>query len=276
VPVLLALASLLLDRLPDANGAPRPPLAREYRTVFFIVILANIIFFSVLGGALLTRYLLPLYPLVILLCVHTLRTRLRHWSWFAAFSGLAFITALFINPPYRFAPEDNLAYSDMIRMQQHAIAQIVARYPHETVLTAWPASDELTHPELGYVRQPVSVSAIDNFSFAQIRTAAQSHANYTVGLVFSTKYVPPRWSLRFGRRNQQMDARFFGFHRDLDPAIIARLLNGRVVWQEQHGGQWVAVLQFDRPQIAQLSRAARTSVTAAAGALCSAAGPPQL
>ena len=107
------------------------------------MIAANVVFLSFVGGALLTRYMLALYPLVILLCVSMFWTRLRRWVWFVGIAGVAFVAALFVNPPYRFAPEDNLAYSDMIRLQQDAVAQVVARYPGETVLTAWPASDEL-------------------------------------------------------------------------------------------------------------------------------------
>jgi hypothetical protein len=250
VPVLLALACLLLDPLPEMDSSP--PIPREHRTIFFVVILTNLAFYSVMGGALLTRYLLPLYPLVILLCVHTFRTRLRPWPWFVALTAIAFLTALFVNPPYRFAPEDNLSYSDAVRLQQAAIAQIVARYPHETVLTAWPASDELAKPELGYVTQPIGVAPIDDFSFGQIQRAAQSPQPYTVGLIFSTKYVAPKWTLNLGHINERMDTRFFGFHHDLDPATIARLLGGHVVWREQRRGQWAAVLQFDRPAEARL------------------------
>jgi hypothetical protein len=222
-----------------------------------VVILTNLAFYSVMGGALLTRYMLPLYPLVILLCVHTFRTRLRAWPWFVALTGIAFLAALFVNPPYRFAPEDNLSYSDAVRLQQAAIAQIVARYPRETVLTAWPASDELTKPELGYVTHSISVAPIDDFSFGQIQRAAQSPQPYTVGLIFSTKYVPPKWTLNLGRLNERMDTRFFGFHYDLDPATIARLLDGQVVWREQRGGQWAAILHFDRPAEARLQVEAR-------------------
>lgn len=254
VPVLLALACLLLDPVPEKDGSRRPSIPHEVRTIFLVVILTNLAFFSVLGGALLTRYLLPLYPLVILLCVHTFFVRIRRWPWFVAFSAVAFLAALFVNPPYRFAPEDNLSYSDMVRLQQDAIAQIVARYPHETVLTAWPASDELTKPELGYITHPVSVTAIDDFSFGQIQRAAQPGEHYTVGLIFSTKYEPPNWAWSLGRANERMDARYFGFHHDLDPAIIARLLGGHVVWREQRKGQWAAVLQFDRPEVARLQQ----------------------
>lgn len=247
VPVLLALATwLLLDRVPENNGSPRPGLSREHRNLLLIVIFANAIFFSVLGGALLTRYLLPLYPLIVLLCVLAFYARLRRWTRLVAFSVVAFLAALFINPPYRFAPEDNLAYRDMVRLQQDAIAQITDRYSGETVLTAWPASDELTKPELGYVSRPLRVTSIENFSLAQIWQVAHSQQPYSVGLIFSTKYDPPRWTLSLGRINRRLDARYFGFHRDLDPALIARLLGGRVVWSEQRHGQWAAVLRFDR------------------------------
>ena len=260
VPVLLALSCLLLDPLPE-----RGPISREHRTIFAVVILTNLAFFSVIGGALLTRYMLPLYPLVILLCVHTFRTRLKPWPWFVALTGGAFLTALFVNPPYRFAPEDNLSYSDAVRLQQVAIAQIIARYPNETVLTAWPASDALTKPDLGYVTRPINVTSIDDFSYGQIQRAAQSSQPYTVGLIFSTKYVPQKWTLNLGRINEKMDARFFGLHYDLDPATIAHLLDGHVVWREQRHGQWVAVLHFDLPAEARLQQGARLPAPAACG-----------
>jgi len=251
VPVLLALACLMLDPLSGSSNSPRPPFPREHRNAFLAIILANLAFLSVIGGALLTRYMLPLYPLVILFCVTAFHRRVRRWHWLVAFSAIAFIAALFINPPYRFAPEDNLAYSDFIYLQQNAIAQITARYPGETVLTAWPASDELTKPELGYVSHPVPVTSIDNFSYSQIQWAAQPGERYTVGLIFSSKYSPPH-GLLFGRFNQKMDSRYFGFHYDLPPALIARLLGGHVVWQEQRKGLWAAVIHFDRPEEARL------------------------
>jgi hypothetical protein len=248
VPVLLALACLLLPRM---DAARRPAFPWEMRAVFFVVIEADLLFFSVLGGALLTRYLLPLYPLVILGCVFAFYTRVEAWAALVGLSAAAFLAGLFINPPYRFAPEDNLAYGDVIRLQQSAIAQILARYPHATVLTAWPATDELSKPELGYVTQPVAVASIANFSFGQIEELARGADPYTVALVFSTKYDPPHLLLGLGRRNESLDRRFFDFHRDLDPETIARMLDGTVVWQQQRKGQWAAVLHFERSPVVE-------------------------
>ena len=252
VPVALMLACMLLDPLKEADGSPRPRIAIEDQAIFYVVIAANVLCFSVLGGALLTRYLLPLYPLIILLCVNTFRRRMRAWPALVAFSAIAFIAGLFVNPPYRFAPEDNLAYSTVIRLHQAAIAEIVAHYQHNTVLTAWPATDELSKPELGYVAQPIKVTAIDNFSYAQIQKAQQQPETYSVALLFSTKYDPPHLPLSLGQRNEQIDKRFFDFHTDLSPTTIARILQGDLVWREQHKGQWAAVLHFNRQEEAEL------------------------
>ena len=97
----------------------------------------------------------PALPLILLLCVSTWRRRVEQWPWIVALSTVAFLAGLFVDPPYRFTPEDNLTYRSLIIMQQQAIAQVIHRAPGGTVLTAWPATDELRRPELGYVRKPV-------------------------------------------------------------------------------------------------------------------------
>ncbi len=191
VPVLMAFAALLLDPRPDAEGHDRATLDPAARLRIFLLLLVNALLFSVLGGALLTRYLLPMYPLVLLLAVTIFYRRVPYWHGLALLSAAAFIVGLFINPPYGFSPEDNLAYAHVVRMHQAGIAQLTKLYPGATVLTAWPMTDELTKPELGYVKQPWDVCAIDDFSAAQIDRAAQEPQEYSAALVFSTKYDPP-------------------------------------------------------------------------------------
>jgi hypothetical protein len=239
--------------LPPIEGRQR--ISFSDQALFYVIILADLLFYSVLGGALLTRYLLPLYPLVLLLCTNTFYRRLRQWPALVALSAVGFLAGLFVNPPYRFAPEDNLAYRDVILLHQVAIRQIQQHYSGATVLTAWPATDELAKPELGYVTQPMQVAPIDNFSLPQIEAAAQSSVPYTVGLIFSTKYDPSHLFLSLGQRNEALDARYFDFHHDLPPEAIARLLGGRVAWRADRKGQWAAVLHFDRPQEARLDDA---------------------
>ncbi len=254
VPVLCGFAALFLDPLLERDGTRRPRLRNEVVQVFLVVLAANLVFFSVLGGALLTRYLLPLYPLVLILCVAAFYRHVRYWYALATLSAMAFIIGLFINPPYHFAPEDNLSYRDAIVLHQGAIRQIIARYPGSTVLTAWPGTDELTKPELGYVRRPVSVVEIDNFSPEEIQRAIDLSnglaAPFAVSFPFSTKYDPPRLPFSLGSRNEALDRRFFSFHHDLSPQEIADLLHGGVVWQAERKGQWAAVIHFDRSHLA--------------------------
>ena len=267
VPVLCALAAFILaPRLAsqmvsrvDPNEAPMAlgPLDTQVLRQLWIVLLSNLLFFSVMGGALLTRYLLPVYPIVLLLCVWTWYRRVRAWALLFVLSAFAFTCGIFLNPPYRFSPEDNLSYRDSIVLAQAAIHELSQRYPNATVLSAWPVSDDLTKPELGYVRKPWTVVNVNDFTLASIQRAGESNANFTAALVFSTKYEPMQLPFSLGETNRALDARFFNEHQDLDPDAIARLLGGKVVWQGQRNGQWAAVLYFDRPQLALLHSSIR-------------------
>jgi 4-amino-4-deoxy-L-arabinose transferase-like glycosyltransferase len=266
VPVVLMFACLLLppvEEHPAVAGQPSQPRARihwDHQAVFYVVIAVNLLLFSLLGGALLTRYLLPLYPLVLLLAVNTFRRRVKDWPALVALSAAAFAVGLFVNPPYRFAPEDNLEYVTVVRLHQAAIAEVESHFPGATVLTAWPVSDELRKPELGYVTQPVSVVEIDNFSAEKVAETAAAPPSYSAALAFSTKYDPPRLPFFLGRRSERWDERYFDFHRDLSPGAIARVLGGSVIWGAAHKGQWVAVLGFAQapgPREAKVSEPAR-------------------
>ncbi len=248
VPVALALGSLALPPL-----AGRARLSTALRNQIWVVLAANALLFSTLGGALLTRYLLPLYPLVLLLAVAAVYARFRRWLWFPAIGVAAFTAALLLPAPYRVAPEDTLAYRDAILLQQHAIAVVARDYPHGAVLSAWPVTDGLRKPELGYVTKPLQVVSIDNFSLPALQKLNGSPESYATAIVFSTKYEPPGL-LSLGRWSRQQDERYFDLHYDLGPGAVAALLGGTVVWREQRGGQWAAVLRFAHPQLAQSSR----------------------
>ncbi|HEX9119165.1 MAG TPA: glycosyltransferase family 39 protein [Terriglobales bacterium] len=236
----------------STSGVQTPAIARRVQAVFYVLILVHLVALSILGGAVLARYLLPVYPLVVILCVSTLRRRLPRWPGFVALICAGFLMALVTEPPYRFAPEDNLAWSDCVRLHQSADAFVAQHYPAGRVLTAWPASDELTRPWLGYVPKAVPVVRIEDFSAIQILGAADARSSYRAALVFSTKFEPrhllrlPGW--------ERLQEHFFGYHRDLPPELIARMLGARIVFNQRLGQQWVAVLEIESIENARLER----------------------
>lgn len=254
VPVLMTLAALMLAPRPDADNNERAAIPKPTLKRILLLLLANALFFSVLGGALLTRYLLPMYPLVLLIAVTAFYRRVPYWHGVAVFSAAAFVVGLFVNPPYGFAPEDNLAYEHVVRLHLGGIEQLQRRYPGATVLTAWPMSDELTRPELGYVKQPWDVVRIEDFTAGQIQIAAQEANTYSAALVFSTKYDPPSGFFTLGVRSRALDERFFGLHHDLQPETIAKILGGDMVWKQEDDGMWVALIRFNRQVEASVHR----------------------
>jgi hypothetical protein len=164
------------------------------------------------------------------------------------------VAGLFINPWYGFAPEDNLTYARMVRLHQAGIAQLDARYSGATVLTAWPMSDELTRPELGYLKQPFDVYALDDFTAAEIVRAAAEPEKYSAALVFSTKIDPPSPLLSLGAMSRAFDERYFGLHHDLPPESIASQLGGTLVWKQEDRGEWIALIRFNRQFEARVER----------------------
>ena len=252
VPTLLTLAAMMLNPRLGRDGQERPGISKAALWTIFFILLANAVLFSVLGGALLTRYLLPMYPLVLLVAVSTFSRRVPYWQSLAMLSAIAFIAGIFINPPYRFAPEDNLEYARVIRLHMAGIAQLEKHFPGSTVLTAWPVSDELTKPELGYVKTPYSVYRVEDFTEDRIDRAADDPGGYSSALVFSTKYDLSSILFTLGPRSEVLDQRYFGLHHDLLPEVIAVRLNGSLVWQHEDHNQWIALIRFNRQFEARL------------------------
>src|SRR6202035_4511847 len=97
VPVLCMLGAMLLLPLRERDGTMRPRISPANQAILYVVIAANLLFYSVLGGALLTRYILPLYPLVLLLCVSTFYRRVPYWWGLVVLSAVAFLIGSFVN-----------------------------------------------------------------------------------------------------------------------------------------------------------------------------------
>jgi 4-amino-4-deoxy-L-arabinose transferase-like glycosyltransferase len=250
VLTLLTLAAMLEPAL-SADGVARRRIQLPVQSIFGVVTLAYVLALSVLGGAVLTRYLLPVYPLIVLLCVSTLHRRLRWWPVAIPAVVAAFVAALIFNPPYRFAPEDNLTYRDYVVLHKQAAAYLAQHAHGARVLTAWPASDEISEPYLGYVKSALPVVHVDNFSGTQMELAAAAQGQYDWAYLFSTKYDPPRL-LFHSAFWERIHEKYFDYHTDLPPDVAARMIGGRVVYRAQSRCEWVALVQIERIENAKL------------------------
>ena len=252
---VLTAATLLAWQLPPLSdqGRQRPRIALDVQFSFLSVIVAYVLAMSVLGGAVLVRYLLPAIPLLMILSMSTLRRRVRAWPWAVAIVTLGLVLALIFNPPYGFSIEDNFAYRDYILLHRRAESWLEMRYPTARVLTAWPASDELTRPYLGYVTRPLHVLRIEDFTAQQLLAATEIPDGFDLALVFSTKYQSPyRWLERY-RIWQQWETQFFGYHRDVPPRVAAQILGGRLVYEDEKKGQWVGIIVLERIEQARVT-----------------------
>lgn len=262
---VLTIGMLLAMLLPPLNdgASERPRIAVPVQIILLAVVVAYVIAMALIGGAVLARYMQPAVPLVIIVAVSTLWRRVRYWPMAIAFVAAAFIAAWFWDPPYGFSPEDNLAYRDYIHLHENAERFLEARHPMARVLTAWPASDELTRPWLGYITRPMRVVRIEDFSLDEVVAAADFSSHFEAALVFSTKDEPEYSILDHWKKWQELKARYFGFHRDLPPAAVAHILGGQIVFSEERERQWVAVIEVERAEVARTPASGADSKIAA-------------
>jgi hypothetical protein len=228
----------------DETGE-RPRIAIPVQLMFALILLAHVVAYSLVGGALLTRYLLAAYPLVILIGMSTLYRRIARWEWPAALMVIFFGLGLFFDPPYRISPEDNLSYKDFIELHYRAAKFLEQHEQNNTILSAWPATDELTRAYLGYVRQPFQAVPVGNFDVEELFRARQMRSQYQVAYLFSTKYESEPWIK--SSLWEKLNRRFFGYHRDVSPELAAEFLRGKIVFLARSKGEWVAILEMEQP-----------------------------
>jgi hypothetical protein len=250
--VLTGLMGWAMTKAPQADvGVERPRIVWNQQAILYVVIAAYVIAMGVIGGAVLARYMLPVVPLVIIIAVSTIWRRCARWPALIAVVILAFVLGLFVNPVYTFPLEDNLAYADYIRLHQRAAAYLEQHPPRGPVFTAWPGSDELSQPFLGYIAKPLTVERGENFSAEELNTASAIARRCDTAFLFSTKYEPKRAFLTNWTWWQDAKRRFFGFHQDLSPEAAASLLGGRIVFRDSVTGQWVAVVYMEHEEVAR-------------------------
>ena len=156
-------------------------------------IAAHTLAVSVAGGAVLERYLLPALPLLytaFAAALSTLRPQPRHIALGVTCAGL--FAMLFVNPPWPFPLENNLAMVDLVEIQRNAAGFAEVRFSDHRVTTAWPMTDALRKPYLGYVEKPIkNLRAIEDFSLARLQSLDWQSGD--VLILYSRSWSPVPW-----------------------------------------------------------------------------------
>jgi hypothetical protein len=189
-------------------------------------------------GAPLHRYLLPIVPLFLLLAARAaFQLHFRGRNAVLALLPVAFVVCWFWNPPYMFAHEDNLSYADYVRLHKETAPLLEDLPPGTRILTAWPASDELSRPWLGYVRRSLATVEVAEFTRPELERVAPD--SFDIVFLFSRE-SNPQWFDRFPRL-ARLEAHFFGFQRQAPPEWIEQRFALRRVVHIEFRGQWVEI-----------------------------------
>jgi len=165
------------------------------------VAIANLALVSVLGGAELERYLLPVLP-IFYIAVAVGLTYLRKWTRVTAVAVLVvgLSVNVFWNPRYPFPYENNYAMVDFVRLQQVAAQFAEQSLSGRTIATAWPYTAALRDPDFGYVHRKLNVEETGDFHESSIR--ALPAKRFDALITFTRTWAPdnPVMSNRLVRR----------------------------------------------------------------------------
>ncbi len=151
---------------------------------------------TLFGGAVLDRYLLPVLPILYaaIAVAVTVFSKRRRIATIAAM--LAFMIAgWFINPPYPFPMENNLAVADFVYLQRDAAHYLESFYPNARIASVWPFTDAVGNPDFGYVQRRLNTVQAPGLTRGDF--ARMDLAGIDVLVVYTRGGTPPAWLRRF-------------------------------------------------------------------------------
>jgi hypothetical protein len=207
--------------------------------VAWALLAAHVAMATALGGAVLERYLLPALPVLYAAMAAGLSLFPRTQRLVCSAAPLAGVAAgIFVNPPYPFPYEDNLAFTDFVRLQSEAADYLKHWYPAARITTVWPLTLELSRPELGYVDRRIAVEPLPDLSPASLETVDWSKVQVLVAFSrnWDPKFSPMHWApvLRFW-------SRFFGYVPNATREETRRRVPFTIENRLERGRQWLDI-----------------------------------
>jgi hypothetical protein len=210
---------------------------RDWGVTAVVGILQTVVV-SVLGGAALERYLMPVLPLFYIAsaaALMTLRPVWRRAGIVAMTAGL--VLGIFVNSPLAYPFENNAAMVTFVRLQQRAAEFIQAEYPEATVYSAWPLPDALRRPEFGYVTRPMRVKGLDNFD----PDTVLKHAAGADVLVVYSRTWEPSWGVLKSEWIRSFLTKYYFYKPQVTREQIQNRMGLMLVARAEEHGQWIEV-----------------------------------
>jgi 4-amino-4-deoxy-L-arabinose transferase-like glycosyltransferase len=231
--------------------------SRAWR-VSFVFAAAHVATVTILGGAALERYVLPVLPILYAAFAAGLSLFPRRPRVICSTVLLAGLTVgIFVNPPYPFPYEDNLACADFIHLHREAADFTQHWYSGARVLTIWPLTIELARPALGYVNARIAVDSLPDLSEAALRGVDWSKVG--VFAAYSRTWDPPLSPLRWAPIRSAW-TRLFGYKPTATEEDIRRLVPFPAAAHWEHDGQWMDIYVNPRQPLTPPGKSLRAGI----------------
>jgi hypothetical protein len=210
----------------------------------------HLVLVSVLGGAELERYLLPILPLFYVAAAAALtgyRTVWRNAS--AAVLALGLLAGLIVNPPYPFPYENNLAMTDFVELHHDAARFVEQFYGNQVIYTAWPLTAAMRRPEFGYVERGLSTKETSDLHSSTLSRLDSKSVRVLV--LYSRTWEPAWGALRLAPVRDFL-TRFYQYEPQLNAKQCKDVLGLQRVARWTRRGQWIEV--YAKPAPARAAR----------------------
>jgi len=207
----------------------------------------TLVLVSVLGGAELERYLLPVLPIFYIAMGVALTYLPRRISMATAAALLVGLVAnLFWNPPYPFPYENNYAMVDFVRLQQAAAQFAEQNLRDRTIATAWPFTAGLESTDYGFVSHKLRTVETNDFHFSSI--AALAPASFDALITYSRTWAP-HWSVISWPPVRRFLTRFYDWQPEITPEQCQQLGLRQVVSLRMRGQEISIYVRGDLPRM---------------------------
>ena len=207
--------------------------------IVWCFIAAHALLVSLLGGAGLERYLLPVLPLVYIAMAAAFAVADPIWRVIGV-SALAvgLLAGLFLNPPFPMPFENNLAMVDFVELHRSAAQFLEKSYPEKTVHTAWPLTQALRNPVFGYVDKSLSAAETSDLHYSTLNALNPKDVDL---LVLYSRTWEPGWGVLQWAPARELLERYYEYDRQMTPAEVREHFGLVPVRRWTQRGQWIEI-----------------------------------